>query len=142
MNIEELLNKYFEGETTNEEEKELRRFFTQGMVPKHLEIYRPMFAFFEAEVQSVLPETKPTIAKRKVPFRKHLLYTLSGIAAGIVLIIGIVGIHKHLNAMPESYVIIDGKCYTDENVVREQAMAAFRNVSYTQDEILDNLFND
>ena len=27
MNIEELLNKYFEGETTCEEERELRRFF-------------------------------------------------------------------------------------------------------------------
>ena len=27
MNIEELLNKYFDGDTTCEEERELRRFF-------------------------------------------------------------------------------------------------------------------
>ncbi|MCZ2668196.1 hypothetical protein O1399_17145, partial [Bacteroides fragilis] len=43
MNIEELLNKYFEGETTCEEERELRRFFTRGIIPEHLQMYRPMF---------------------------------------------------------------------------------------------------
>lgn len=52
--IETLLNKYFEGETTCEEERRLRRFFAEGLVPKHLEVYRPMFAFFEAE-QKELP---------------------------------------------------------------------------------------
>ena len=30
-NIEELLNKYFEGETTCEEERQLRRFFAKGL---------------------------------------------------------------------------------------------------------------
>ena len=53
--IETLLNKYFEGETTCEEERRLRRFFAEGLVPEHLEVYRPMFAFFEAE-QKELPE--------------------------------------------------------------------------------------
>lgn len=47
--IETLLNKYFEGATTCEEERRLRRFFAEGLVPEHLEVYRPMFAFFEAE---------------------------------------------------------------------------------------------
>ena len=47
--IETLINKYFEGETTCEEERRLRRFFAEGLVPEHLEVYRPMFAFFEAE---------------------------------------------------------------------------------------------
>ena len=53
--IETLLNKYFEGETTCEEERRLRRFFAEGLVPEHLEVYRPVFAFFEAE-QKELPE--------------------------------------------------------------------------------------
>ena len=53
--IETLLNKYFEGETTCEEERRLRRFFAEGLVPEHLEVYRPMFAFFEAE-QKEFPE--------------------------------------------------------------------------------------
>ena len=37
--IETLLNKYFEGETTCEEERRLRRFFAEGLVPEHLEVY-------------------------------------------------------------------------------------------------------
>lgn len=52
--IETLLNKYFEGETTCEEERRLRRFFAEGLVPEHLEVYRPMFAFFEAEQEVLL----------------------------------------------------------------------------------------
>ena len=36
MNIEELLNRYFEGETSAAEEQELRRFFASGDVPAHL----------------------------------------------------------------------------------------------------------
>ena len=33
MDIDELLNRYFEGETSSEEERELRAFFTSGNVP-------------------------------------------------------------------------------------------------------------
>ena len=47
MNIEELLNKYFDGDTTCEEERELRRFFTQETVPEHLKEYSPLFAFLK-----------------------------------------------------------------------------------------------
>ena len=42
MKIDELLDKYFEGETSCEEERELRRFFTPllsariGVVPAHV----------------------------------------------------------------------------------------------------------
>lgn len=34
MKIDELLDKYFEGETSCEEERELRRFFTEEEVPE------------------------------------------------------------------------------------------------------------
>jgi hypothetical protein len=141
MNIEELLNKYFEGETSCEEERELRHFFTQGIVPEHLKEYSPLFAFLEKENrQAKTTDTEPATKQRRL--RRHAIYTLSGIAAGLLLLLGIAGIHRHLNAMPDSYVIIDGKCYTDENLVREQAMAAFRNVSLDEDELLDSLFGE
>lgn len=51
MNIEELLNKYFKGETTCKEERELCRFFTWDIVSEHLQIYRPMFGFLNEENQ-------------------------------------------------------------------------------------------
>ena len=49
MDIDELLNRYFEGETSSEEERELRAFFTSGNVPDRLAVYTPMFAYLEEE---------------------------------------------------------------------------------------------
>ena len=89
--IETLLNKYFEGETTCEEERRLRRFFAEGLVPEHLEVYRPMFAFFEAEQKELaeisgkgnaaeMPELAPFEKKTKT-VRQYLTYSLSAAAA-------------------------------------------------------------
>ena len=53
MKIDELLDKYFEGETSCEEERELRRFFTEEEVPEHLQTYRPLFAYLNRGSLSV-----------------------------------------------------------------------------------------
>ena len=53
MKIDELLDKYFEGETSCEEERELRRFFTEKEVPEHLQTYRPLFAYLNREATSM-----------------------------------------------------------------------------------------
>ena len=50
MDIDELLNRYFEGETSSEEERELRAFFTSGNVPDRLAVYTPMFTYLEEDV--------------------------------------------------------------------------------------------
>ena len=50
MNIEEVLNRYFEGETSVAEECELRRFFAGADVPDHLSVYRPLFAYLDEEI--------------------------------------------------------------------------------------------
>lgn len=131
MNIEELLNKYFEGETSCEEERKLRRFFTQGRVPEHLQAYRPMFTFFEEE--SKRPKTH-------APLRRRLLYAFSGIAAGVLIALAIDGLNRHFGAEPENYVIIDGKCYTDARLIHEQAREAFDDVRFSEDEVFATLF--
>ena len=142
MNIEELLNKYFEGETSCDEERELRRFFTQGIVPEHLEMYRPLFAFLEAEKQQVQATVEAATPKRKTPLRRRILYGLSGMAAGLVLLLSVAGTIRHFNPQPENYVIIDGKQYTDAKLVQEQALAAFQEVSFSQEEVFDILFEE
>lgn len=54
MKIDELLDKYFEGETSCEEERRLRRFFTEEeKVPEHLLVYRPLFVYLDKEAVSV-----------------------------------------------------------------------------------------
>ena len=49
MNIDGLLNKYFEGETTLEDEQTLRAYFNQNNLPEHLKELAPMFIYIEDE---------------------------------------------------------------------------------------------
>ena len=150
--IETLLNKYFEGETPCEEARRLRRFFAEGLVPEHLEVYRPMFAFFEAE-QEELTEVSgqcnagemPELAifeKKTKTVRKYLTYSLGAAAAALLLLLGISGIYRHISPAPANYVIIDGKEYTDVHLIREQAMVAFRDVILCEEEIFATLFDE
>lgn len=48
-NLNDILNRYFEGETSAEEERQLRAFFTSEDVPPEWIAYRPLFAYFKAE---------------------------------------------------------------------------------------------
>ncbi len=143
MNIEELLNKYFEGETSCEEERELRRFFTEGIVPEHLQKYRALFGFLESENQRHRNADESVAPQPKAPtLRRRVLYTLSGLAAGLLLLLGIAGIHRHLASAPEVYVIIDGKQYSDPELARKQALAAFQSVSLSDEEVFSALFDE
>ncbi|KAA6348704.1 hypothetical protein EZS27_003848 [termite gut metagenome] len=140
MNIEKLLDKYFEGETSCEEERKLRRYFTQNiMLQEHLQTYRPLFAYLDIEIKHNSmndPKRKAIVSKRT------LMYMFGGIAAGLLLILGISGINQHHNIHSGNYVLIDGKQYTDINLVRELAMSAFTNVCFSQEEIFDTLFEE
>ena len=46
-NIEEYINRFLDGETTNAEEQAIYRFFCTGNVPAHLKEYAPMFAWYD-----------------------------------------------------------------------------------------------
>lgn len=45
--LDNLLNRYFEGETSAEEERRLRELFAFGDVPPAWEVYRPLFAYWD-----------------------------------------------------------------------------------------------
>ena len=45
-NIENLLEKYTNAETSIKEEQQLKTFFAQETVPAHLERYKPLFNYF------------------------------------------------------------------------------------------------
>ncbi len=144
MKIDELLNKYFEGETSCEEERELRRFFTEGnTIPEHLQMYRPLFACLDQEAkahQSLLPKAGSEKAKPRRLIPRRLYYTIGSIAAGLLLLLGIANLYQQVAVTPTDYVVINGKRYTDAKIIREQALSAFQDVSMSQEEVLDLMF--
>lgn len=135
--IEELLEKYFEGETTCEEERTLRRYFCSEQVPDHLSVYRPLFAYISQEA------ARHTHSHRfsplhQLPYRRWTVI-IGGMAAAVLLLAGTV---RWLTdaSQPTNYVIIDGVCYTDRQLVEAKAEEALENVSFTADEISELMF--
>ena len=62
-NIESLLEKYEEGQTTLQEEAQLKHYFTTGTVAPHLEVYRSLFAYLVSDKQ--LSYKRPLPATRR-----------------------------------------------------------------------------
>lgn len=149
MKIEELLEKYFEGETTCAEEQELRHFFSTENVPEHLNCYRPLFLCLETECrkqneirseknvpkQNHQEPTKPDSIRRN--HRRQLYIWGAGIAASLLLF---VLFHledrkiSHDNKQ-ESYVLIDGKRYEDPELIRDKALEALMLVKIDEKEL-------
>lgn len=80
--IEILLEKYFQGESSIAEEKELKNYFSSPDVAQHLEQYQPLFGYFlQAKEQTFTPEIPSQ-------FKKPSVGWLS-IAASAVVLLGI-----------------------------------------------------
>lgn len=151
MNIETLIERYFDGQTSCEEERLLRQYFNSDNVAQHLKMYRPLFAYIQKEIDAhngaethredeTKTENSRVVAKQ-LSYRNRFLFALCGVAAGLLLIISIKSYEHSLPATTGNFVIIDGKKYTDENMVREQALAAFRSMQTTEEEVLELMFD-
>ena len=101
--IEQLLERYYEGKTTLSEEKLLKEFFSRDDVPVHLKPHQPMFRFFTAEATQLLSDEQQdkVLMRRIEQYReetstekshpgKRKLYYFSGIAAGLLILFSLV----------------------------------------------------
>ncbi|HFB99837.1 MAG TPA: pyruvate ferredoxin oxidoreductase, partial [Phaeodactylibacter sp.] len=55
-NISQLLEKYWEGETSLQEENTLKQYFNQENVAQELQEYQPLFQFFKEEQDLVMSD--------------------------------------------------------------------------------------
>ena len=81
--IENLLEKYFEAETSIVEEKELKDYFTSSDVAQHLEQYKPIFSYV---VQAKQEKFRATIPLNTVK-RKRVVWL--SVAASVVVLLGV-----------------------------------------------------
>ncbi len=88
-NIEILLKKYFESETSIAEEKELTNYFSSPNVAQHLEQYKYLFGYFS--------QTKKQAFLQEIPLQtKNNKVAWLSIAASVVVLLG-VGTFVYLN---------------------------------------------
>ena len=85
-NIDNILNKYFEGLTTLAEEKALRHYFSSDKVKEAHEMYRPMFTYFTT-AQNV---TNPLPVRLNDKGRNFRLYYAA--TAAIIIGLGLFGL--------------------------------------------------
>jgi hypothetical protein len=90
-----LLQKYFEGNTSLTEEKELGNFLSKDALPEELAIYKDWFAGIreteitrDATLENDIIRFLETQPVSKPAARRTWLYTWSGIAASVVIVAG------------------------------------------------------
>lgn len=88
-NIEKLLEKYDNGETTLQEEQQLKHYFTQETVAPHLEVYKPMFQYFLNTQKEQFTKDVPLNPDSYRDRKTYKLYQWISVAAVAVLMFGV-----------------------------------------------------
>lgn len=124
--IKALLDKYWEGETSIEEEAKLRAYFASDQVAEDLESFRPLFDFFGSEQQIQIHrdiQLPKTIYKTIRSGRSRRLQIIRSIAATLLIALGFfyyVGIHQKQQAMDT---------YENPEIAYEEAVKALQYLS-------------
>ncbi|MFM2231146.1 MAG: hypothetical protein RL607_2404 [Bacteroidota bacterium] len=80
-NIDILVEKYFEGETSLAEEKQLKHYFASQEVAPHLEQYRAIFCYFTQQQRDTFEKELVLAPQKTYPYRWF-------VAASIALLLG------------------------------------------------------
>ena len=127
-----LTERFFNGETSLEEEQELYRLFREENVPEDLRQYKELFAGFE-DIR--LPRQKTTRRKWGQPI---------GIAASIAVLIAIGTMLLTRTSREECVTYIYGEKFTDKAVVMQQMASALNDMGdiSTVDEQMHDFFSE
>ncbi len=90
VKIEKLIKKYVEAETTLEEEKLLKDYFSNNDVPAHLESYKSIFTYFK---NSSLEHSNKSITLPKKQNKNYLKWL--SVAAMLVFFVGIFSVYQN-----------------------------------------------
>ncbi|MBO4811293.1 MAG: hypothetical protein J5552_06975 [Prevotella sp.] len=142
--IEKLLERYLDGETTNEEENLLRHYFTTTqIVPPEWEAYKALFCW---EVSQQQPANSNSAMAASTPKRQksHLLIAAS-IAVLLLIGAGIVATLLHPSHARQqtiqNYAVLDGRFTTDATVIAREVEEALLLVSASDEDTFDAIEN-
>ena len=116
--IEQLLNRFLEGESTIAEEEILARYFATHTVDSEWEPYKQMFAYFESGMSTYNAPGAASTNIIKVNWRKVL-----GIAASVAIMlgIGVTAILYNFDKPAKQKILIDPDITPDEVVAHNNS---------------------
>jgi hypothetical protein len=122
IEIKELLDRYYEGESTDADEQRLREYFTSDRVAAELQPYRSIFAYLKQERTSNDP-VRFTLSIKNQQSKMKWWYAAATVAA--CLLVGTF-IAREFQPAPQNlctgtYVMVNGVCYNDLVLVRKYA---------------------
>lgn len=130
--IRMLIDRYMSGDTTNEEEATLRTWFRLAGddIPEEWRPLRVLFGFVDEERET--PHRRNTLLKA---LHRPRIWISSAVAAAAIAIVMLVpSMNKAFAPTPQNYAVIDGKLYTNQEVINEQVDEALQTVSAENDD--------
>jgi hypothetical protein len=121
LNIDLLIEKYFDGFTTLKEERLLIKYFQNKNIPKHLEIYRPIFMFFLSSIKQ-----KHCVKYLFINWKNK---SIIAAAACLIIFFGITLFFNTHTSFEISTAYINGKKYTDKNIICGEMLKSLNNLS-------------
>ena len=142
-NIKALLEKYWNCETSLEEEKQLRMYFNNSEVHNDFKEFAPLFQYFKSQKDIRISDNfekkiVKQIKSRKKAGRQHFLNIYYKVAAAVILILFIVIIHQRFIAVREKATIVVQDTFEDPEKALEEAKKALLLVSEKWNKGKDN----
>jgi hypothetical protein len=137
-NIEELLKRFFKGETTNAEERQLYDFFAQDEMQEALRPYKEMFGYFGQEIVKEESDGLKRKIGEEISFskvRKGQMWSV-GVAASLLLIFSIhfATRERYDGPIVGGYIIRNGVCIADMKVIRSELEESYKKtLSYIEE---------
>ena len=127
-----LLDKYFDGESTLEEDMQIKRFFRENSnLPDELKRTRAMFDFFQKESSNKLEKELNFIKetqKTKPAKIQRIVYLITSIAASILLFFSVLTYMNKTNEQ-KIYAYVNGKPVMDKEQAKQETEKALLLVS-------------
>lgn len=121
---DQLIERYYEGLTSVEEERQLQTFLLQPNLPDRYETERAIFGYLKPQLE-------------KTHFNLHSYIRWAGVAA--VLLVGVFSIQLFVTEAHASYAYVDGRKVTNMKEIKLHAMASIQSLPSGQQVVEQNL---
>ena len=129
--IKKLLDRYYEGESTDADEQRLHEYFTSDNVAAELHSYRSIFSYLKHEKEHA-SEKRPVITLPVKQSRRIKWWYATAAAVACLLVATFFAREyqpAHQASCTGTYVMVNGVCYDDPALVRKYAIEAIDMVT-------------